>query len=410
MLAANKTSQKKIWYVNKYGGTPYFESTFLRQYYLSKWLARNSYKVKLVFSKSSPMKQPPSFWALFKSIQHDGFDQVILNGPEVKLGFGLRRIISWIWFEFAFFIWSLTRRERPDYLIVSSLSILTLYTGIILSRIFHCRLIVEIRDIYPLTLTEVGNFKRNHFLIRVLASIERKAYRNADSIISTLEGLEKHIQKVSPGNEHKFTFIPMGVDPTSLKTKSSLQPRPDEDKFMVGYAGSFGKSQATLIIFQAIKALSIDSNIHFLLIGDGPEKASGLKLVRGCENFTDYGSVPKSRVHNYLQQCDILLNPWLDLPIYQFGISPNKWMDYMLSSRPFILCFNGKPSILQEAGCAFFVSAENSDRLVDKIRACSKLESSILNEMGRKGYNYLANNLSYKSLGERLARTLEGNV
>ena len=66
--------------------------------------------------------------------------------------------MSWLHFE-----WRLLRSDgnslpRPDAIIVSSLSILTILNGLWIRRRYRTRLIFEIRDIWPLTLVEEGGF------------------------------------------------------------------------------------------------------------------------------------------------------------------------------------------------------------------------------------------------------------
>lgn len=406
----------QFWYVSKYAGHPEL-SSYLRHYSIAKYLAMQSDKeVTLIFSRSSILSKIPEVKGHFKVMDSDGFKQIILNGPAVGMGFNLKRIWSWFWFEFQFIRFTFRSRIKPDVLLVSSLSILTFLSGVFLKRMYGCTLLVEVRDIYPLTLTELSGFSKRNPFILFLQWIERKAYLNADAIISTLYAHREHVRRICPGAETKCHYIPMGFDPEIEADKMSLAITDDcrvlsetlEGKFVVGYIGSFGVSQATEVIFDAIQIMKDDPIVRFLIVGSGPEKEKGLKRVEGCKNFICVDRVPHNQVPSYVSLCDVLLNPWLDRPIYQFGVSPNKWIDYMRSAKPFIVGLRNSDPILQRAGCAESIPSEDPDELVKCIRRFQMKDREALIDMGRRGREYLENNMSYPIHAATLADIVDG--
>jgi len=330
------------------------------------------------------------------------------------MGLNLKRIWSWIWFELQFIRYAIRSNEKPEWLMVSNLSILTFLSGVLLKKLYGCKLIVEVRDIYPLTLTELSGFNIYNPFILLLQWIERKAYVRADIIVSTLYNHSEHVKRISPGAEGKCIYIPMGYDPDNqhnsvkspedgdmLQLKSKLK-----DKFVVGYVGSFGVSQATKVIFEAIQEMQHDSRIAFLLVGSGPEKARGLKLISACDNYLSVERVPLDHVQFYVQQCDVLLNPWLRRSIYQFGVSPNKWMDYMKASKPFIVGLETSDPILEKSKCTFQIVPEDSNALVEKIREITNIDKKILREMGQNGRTFLEKEMSYEEHANALLKVI----
>ena len=95
---------------------------------------------------------------------------------------------------------------------------------------------------------------------------------------------------------------------------------------------------------------------------------------------------------------DLVINTWLDIPIYRFGINPNKWIDYMYAAKPILVAFSGYKSIIEEVGCGIVVPAENTKALINGVIQFSQMPAAELVLMGRKGKNYLINNLSYEAL------------
>lgn len=85
--------------------------------------------------------------------------------------------------------------------------------------------------------------------------------------------------------------------------------------------------------------------------------------------------------------------------MYKYGVSPYKWIDYMLSGVPILVSYDGFQSIINEADCGFFIEAENIQLMADTIRKLSKMDKSDLLEMGLRGKLFAVKYLNYNSLG-----------
>ena len=158
----------KLWYVSKYAKTP---STGLptRQFFLCKSFAKYGVETTLVLSKSNGCRYK-RFWGLKRLEESYGVNCVLLNGPSITLGLTIKRVFSWILFEVNFWIFCLSvkRREYPDILVASSLSLLTFMTASFAKRKFNCKLILEIRDIWPESLSEMTRLSERNIVIKIL--------------------------------------------------------------------------------------------------------------------------------------------------------------------------------------------------------------------------------------------------
>ena len=72
--------------------------------------------------------------------------------------------------------------------------------------------------------------------------------------------LGEHIKIVALGNEHKFRYIPMGLD-TSVLGKTEMDQHHQSKEFVVGYAGSIGIANKVDLILDAATILNDNSNI-----------------------------------------------------------------------------------------------------------------------------------------------------
>jgi glycosyltransferase involved in cell wall biosynthesis len=104
---------------------------------------------------------------------------------------------------------------------------------------------------------------------------------------------------------------------------------------IVCYAGGHGISNA-LDTFLDAAALMKREDVTFVLVGHGPEKLR-LKMKAAAErNVFFLPPVPKQAVPMLLSSADLLYIGWLKSPLYRFGVSPNKLLDYMMSGRPVV--------------------------------------------------------------------------
>ena len=398
------TKNISLWYISKYAVVP-GDGNPTRQYLFSKYFVRNNLNVTLFSSKSSGIKNS-KVKGLARKKEIDGLTHILINGPEISLGFSLKRIFSWVIFETLLFISPLFLKPRkPDVIIVSSLSLLTVLTGFFFKKIYKAKLIIEVRDIWPLTLIELKNLSAGNPFVFFLKQIEKFAYKHADFIVGSMPELDKHI-KTTINKSFKFSCVPMGFDPDLYKTRKkipkSLKQQLPENKFIAGYAGSIGIANCINEIVEAAEKLeNKETNIFFAVLGEGALKKEFEERTQNMKNIIFLPKVPKEEVNDFLASCDLLLNPWQDKKIYKFGVSPNKWIDYMYSEKPIIVSYNGYESIINEANCGEFIQANNPGLLADKIVEYSNKNSAELKQLGKNGKKYLEENLDYNILAKK---------
>ena len=139
----------KILYISKYAATP-ASGYPTRQYFISKSLAELGNNVMLIYSNSNGRQ---SNGQASCEISHEISGHLIiqkLKGPYISLGMNLKRIWSWIIFEYRIIKdFQRIRDFQSDIIIVSSLSILTFLSGVYLKRRLKRPLVLEVRDLYP---------------------------------------------------------------------------------------------------------------------------------------------------------------------------------------------------------------------------------------------------------------------
>ncbi|MCX9049437.1 glycosyltransferase family 4 protein, partial [Citrobacter portucalensis] len=319
----------------------------------------------------------------------------------------IRRIISWFHFEWVVFKLSKKNIPRPDAVIVSSLSLLSIINGYILRRKYRCKLIFEVRDIWPLTIIEEGGFSPRNPLVMLLGKIERFAYKTSDVVVGTMPNLGEHVDNIL--GYHKTTYcIPMGFDPSVL----SMQENIDEslvsqyfksDKFYVVYAGTIGITNALDTFFITAQKLVEHSDIHFIILGDGALKKEYMRRYSHCQNISFMPKVPRLMVQSVLRHADVLYLSTFNSKVWDYGQSLNKLIDYMVAARPIIASYNGYQSMVNESGAGFFVPAEDANAVMDKIIFLKKMPKKERDKMGENGRKWILENRNYNKLARLYA-------
>lgn len=407
---------RKLLIVSKY--TVFgFQGGPSRQYFLAKAIAKNL-KVMLVGSRST-IVDSPAFLGLKKRVVEGNLESIVLNGPLIGLGFNAKRIVSWFIFEVLLFA-CLPRfiRFKPDAILVSSLSVLTLFSGVLLRCILRAPLIIEVRDIYPKTLIEVGAWSPNNIFVKALAWVECFAYNRADYFVGPLENFDAH-QLAVTGVKKPFKWIPMGYDQGYLNPDISfssemiireIERLKQGGAFVIAHAGTLGLANDIERLFSIALKLEHEAKFHFVFIGNGPMKASLQQKYELSGNIHFFDPIPRFDVPKVIQHAHLLINPWKSLDLYKYGVSPNKWIDYGLSKRPFLTTLQVPLYVTTMAGNCFVTPDESDESLQSEIVRISRLPPEQLDEMGRKGYEFVINNLSYDKLGVDLEVVIDAAV
>lgn len=401
---------KKIIYICKYVSTP-DDFRAPRNFSLMKSLVNLGYEVHLVTSTSNHLSTAPDFKGISMTKTIDGVQVTWLKTVGYTKTKSFRRIISWLDFELKVILMRRSAFVNADYIIASSLSILSVASGYLLSRRLSAKFIFEVRDIWPLTLVDEGGYRANHLLIRILGYIEKLAYKKADLIIGTMPNLQAHVRKVVPEITSDVLCVPMGYSEWHLNNQTEVsgdyvkQYFPAK-KFLVTHLGSVGIANTLKTLTDCCRLLKEHSNIHFLVVGQGDSLKRLKEVTSDLRNITFAPSIPKEQVQSVLRKSDLLYFSTSNTEIWRYGQSLNKLVDYMLSARPIIGSFSGFASMINESKCGEFVEAENASALAKRILEYSQMPKEKINSLGLNGQSWLLENRHYDSLASDLDKAL----
>lgn len=404
---------KTIWYISKYAVSPNFGPP-TRQFFFSKYFNIKGFQTILISSYASGTKYSSNidFEKYYKIFQTEGIKHYLLKGPTISLGFSLKRILSWVQYEWYVFKLGndIGKKQKPDAIIVSSLSLLTIINGIYFKWKFGCKFILEIRDIWPLTLIEIGGFSKYNPIILFLGFIEQLGYKYADNIIGLMPNLMLHIPQKYKNKVHN---IPQGIE-LNLYRKSDFSDitlgiigKINQSNFNIVYTGSIGQvNDVEKMIEILIECYEINQRILFHIVGDGTQKKNLMEKYKNNKNIIFHNAIPKSEVPYLLSHFEANIIHVSPHNIYRYGISPNKLNEYLLSSNPTILIYDGYKSTIEEADGGFVISSLNFENIVTTILNISNMNVTTLKQKGKNGREYALKNLDYSILSEKYLKII----
>jgi glycosyltransferase involved in cell wall biosynthesis len=402
---------KTVWIINEHASTPNVGMGG-RHYYLARELAKRGYKVFLIASSSHHLlRERPDFDEDFKLEHVDGFTFVWVRTPQYSDAHSKQRAINWFLFSWRIRKLAKVVPDRPDAVLCSSPSPIAFLGAQRLAKKYKAKLAFEVRDIWPLTLTEIGGYSPKHPFIRLMQWVEDKAYRDSDRVVSNLKNAVEHMVNRGMQRE-KFAWIPNGfsLDEVNLNVplNSKAASQLPADKFIVGYTGTLGFANALDGLVKAAECLRDHQEIAFVLVGKGKEKNKLQKLVaeKQLTNIHFIDAILKTEIPAMLSRFDACFIGWLDDPLYRFGIGANKIPEYLYSGKPIIHAYSGGCDPIVEAHAGLLVAAENSQQIAEAVLKIYHLPKDDREAMGANGRKVAIEQYEYGNLAEQLAQVL----
>jgi len=397
--------KKIIWVLNQTAGKP--DSGWgERHYYFSKYWIEKGYDVKIISGSYNHLfKNQPSISKRTFTIENveNGITFCWVKIPKYNGGSILK---LWSMIVFAFKVLFLKDKliGRPSLIIVSSMPIFSILSGIYLKRKFKAeKLFFEIRDLWPLTPIYLSNYSNFNPVIMIMKWTEKRGYKKSDEIISLLPNAHKYINNISK-DQSKFHWISNGIDEKLLINEElplSVINKIPKNKFIVGYTGTMGMANALEYLIEASIIMKENNRVHFVLVGDGYLKEKFIEDSMGNVNITFIEKINKSQVQCMLELFDICYVGRYDNKLYDYGVSYNKYFDYMLAGKPILESSNKINSPAEMGKCGIIVKPEDCLAIVNGIEQFEKMSKEQLSEIGNKGYDYVKKYYNFEHLSNK---------
>jgi glycosyltransferase involved in cell wall biosynthesis len=322
------------------------------------------------------------------------------------------RIISFLSFMFSS-VWTALTVKDADIIMGTTPPIFQAVSAWVVALIRQKPFLLEVRDLWPEFGVSMGVLK-NPILISLARWLENFLYTRATHILVNSPAYKEYmLGKGMP--ENKITYIPYGtdvdmfnpnVDGSSVRMNLGL-----ENKFVVLYAGALGQANDIDTILRAAERLNHESQIRFVLFGDGKER-SRLEAESKRMNLTNVifaGVCPKKEMPLVIASSNVCLAILQDVPMFRTTY-PNKVFDYMAAARGTVLVIDGVVrDVIESSGGGVFVQPDNDEQLASTILELSN-DPQRVKQMGLNARDYLVKHLDRRDKLNDTLKLLESLV
>jgi len=335
---------------------------------------------------------------------------------HAAMGGGLNRLLSYGSFV-VMSVLGLLSSKRPDYIFVESPPLPLTLPAYIFARLWGAPAIMNVADLWPGAAVEMGLLKEGLFT-GLMRQFESWSYRRATLVNAMTDGIQKYLLEEKGVAADKVLFLPNGVDtihyrprPADIDLKHRLGL---EGKKVILYQGTHGYAHGLDVVLRAAKLLGAESQIHFLLMGDGSDRAR-LELLKeklDVRNVTFHDPVSIEQLPRYFSIAECGLVSLRNLPLLD-SARPAKLFPILASGKPVIFVGRGEGARLAERAMAgVVVPPENPEALAKAVEQLLN-NPELVDEFGRNGRRFVEANLEWSKLVNdwlaQLSRSSRGN-
>ena len=217
-----------ILYINHYAGSPQMGMEFRPYYFAREWVKMGHDVTMIAGDYSHLRSKNPDVGEDFQKSDIDGIGYVWLktgkyDGNGVKRALTMKRFVSKLYISAG----KIAEKFSPDVVIASSTYPLDTYPARRIAKKAGAKLIHEVHDMWPATLTEIGGMSKYHPFVIAMQVAENAAYRNSEQVVSLGPLTEPYMREHGLA-ENKFIHIPNGVDVDEWENPQPLPANVEE--------------------------------------------------------------------------------------------------------------------------------------------------------------------------------------
>ncbi|HZL07549.1 MAG TPA: glycosyltransferase family 4 protein, partial [Coriobacteriia bacterium] len=383
----------------------------IRSYEFSRRMIERGHQVTMVTSSS---RLPDEYdRRLFVDGEIDGIRVRSVRVRYSNFMSHARRMWSFVLFTVGA-TWRAATAGRHDVVFATSTPLTVGIPGWVAAALTRTPFVFEVRDLWPEAAIQLGALKRGGFIARIAKGLERFLYRRAAAIVALSPGMAEGViaEGIDPSLVH---MIPNSADLDLFhpgdKDARFLSDYGLEGRFVVGYAGAIGPSNAVEAhVPEAARLLKEwgRKDIVFVIAGDGKSRPALERAVAsdGLDNVRIIGSLPKREVPTLTRSSDVLMTLFADAPILATN-SPNKFFDALATGRAVIVNQPGwTRQLVEDHEVGIYVPVNDGHALASAIVRLAD-DPDLLRRMSRNARALAESEFARDILAEQLIAVLE---
>lgn len=294
----------------------------------------------------------------------------------------------------------------PDAVIGSTPNHFVALAAMWLARRKRCPFVLEVRDLWPQTLIDLGRLSAHHPGVKLFSLLERTLYRRADAVLSLLPSSLDYIA-ARRGRADGIHWLPNGIDLDMVNASEA----PIHETFEVMYVGAHGMANGMDSLLETARIVQTrggSPRVHFRFVGDGPVKAELMERARewGLRDVTFEAAIPKNCIHRAMAKADAFIVTLKDAPLYRWGVSLNKLYDYLAVGRPIVFGADTPHNPVLEADAGIVTPPEDAEAMAAAVLELAAMPAQARMRLGRNGRAFVARHHDNRALAKELERIL----
>lgn len=403
--------------INHYAGSPDMGMEF-RPYYMAREWVKKGHKVTIIAGDYSHLRRKNPH--VVKDFQKDRIDRRITylwlktgkyEGNGVRRAFTMFRFVGKLMLRARL----IAKKLKPDVVIASSTYPIDTFAAQRIARLADAKVIHEVHDMWPATLTEVGGMSKKNPFVVLMQIGENSAYKHSDYVVSLLEFAKDYMMEHGLQPD-KFVHINNGIVLEDWKRPKKMPEEHREvinrirqkGQFIVGYFGGHAISNALDVIL-AVAGEIDDDKIHFVLVGDGVEKKRLMEKAKEMklQNITFLPPVSKHAVPDLVSCFDCIYIGAKASPLYRFGIAMNKVFDSMMGGKPLLYAIDSPSDFATFYQCGVKVKPEEIDSIINGIKKIKSMSEDERRQLGENGRHTVLQYFEYSILANQFLEIMQ---
>lgn len=225
----------------------------------------------------------------------------------------------------------LIKKRKIDVVIVQTPPITLPLIGLLLKKFHKTKLVLNVSDLWPEAMVDLGSIRRNSFAYNLLHKLEKYYYENADFILSQSLETQQYIHQ--HGYKKPFLYR-IGADTNTFYPKETSKRN---NNLRIVYTGVLGVAHGILDLIKNIPFDEINCELH--IYGNGIEKNSIEEYIANhkLKNVILHDKVPYSEIPSVVKKYDVAL---ISQKKYVKGTLPAKLYESMSLGMPIL--FHGQ--------------------------------------------------------------------
>jgi glycosyltransferase involved in cell wall biosynthesis len=226
--------------------------------------------------------------------------------------------------------------------------------------------------------------------------------KNSDYLVSITQEFIDYLNQDSnrKSNKNIVTYL------TSKKSKSVITSEAKKDEILtIGFAGSFMDAFDFHPICTAINNINNNTNIQFLLAGDGGSRKKVQKMFTELTNVDFLGWLDGDELNEFFSKIDLFIIPLKQRNDFSLSF-PNKAMDALSKSKPILCSCDGSlTNFLEKNQCGLYYDpSSNTDlsKILDNLYTDRTLITKMITNIERIYDNSFNHQKNYQHLVSKI--------